>query len=692
MHYHISRLALSAGLLTLAPAQAVAQDNSVLTDIIVLGQKSAPVTDQVNPEAVPLVVPDAANLVARIPGAAINDNGPLSGQVQYHGLTGDRVLTRINGQRFSSGGPNLMDPPLHYAPMVLIDHVELDRSVGPVRNGPSLGGSVNAVLKAPRFGVGLQVDLSAGYRGADNSTLAGGTLGYGSDQVRIGLIASHEQGSDMEFPGGTVASTSFERFNFGTTLGLRSGSHEVTLEYRRQETDPSGNPPFPMDIVYFNTDFFRATYAGPLGDGVGLELSAGHVDVDHLMDNHSLRLPPSDPARYRASYADTATFTGAGALVIDLGDGSLRLGGDYETSTKNVRITNPNNRDFYLQSVNRAQTERYGFFGEWQGSLGPVAGEVGIRHDRHRMAAGAPELGTAVPIMPGMLAMQFASSSREWSGKSSDLAGRFWLDAGPFRPRLVLAHKTRSPSAIERFSWLPTEASGGLADRNIYVGDAALKIEKAWIVEAGFDWEMGNAYARPTVFYRRIDDFVQGVSFDDTVGVIDSAVEMVAAMSGDPTPLRFANVDAEIYGADVDFGVGILGPLRIDGTASWVRGRRRDVEDDLYRIAPPNLRLALSWVANGWNAALEGVGFAAQHHVSRTNGEESTPGFMIANALFGLELTDELRLDGGIENLFDRDYAEHLSGYNRVMGSDAPVGTRLPGAGRSGFVRLSFAL
>ena len=112
---------------------------------------------------------------------------------------------------------------------------------------------------------------------------------------------------------------------------------------------------------------------------------------------------------------------------------------------------------------------------------------------------------------------------------------------------------------------------------------------------AGFDWNGESAYARPLVYYRRLDDFIQGVPFDATPGVLDTPVEMVSAASGDPTPLRFANIDAEICGADIAFGTRLAGLLRLDGVASFVRGKRRDISDNLYRIAPASARVALSW-------------------------------------------------------------------------------------------------
>ena len=245
---------------------------------------------------------------------------------------------------------------------------------------------------------------------------------------------------------------------------------------------------------------------------------------------------------------------------------------------------------------------------------------------------------------------------------------------------------------MERFSWLPTEASGGLADGNIYVGSTDLKIEKAWVGELGFDWQGDVAYARPVIFYRRIDDFIQGVPFDNSPGVINTPVEMVASANGDPTPLRFANTDATIWGTDIAFGTKLSGPLRLDGVASYVRAKRRDITDNLYRIAPANGRLAISWDAARWSLSFEGQFVARQSKVSVTNNEASTQSRVLANLNGHWLIRDGVRLDVGIENLFNTYYLEHLAGYNRITGSDVALGSRLPGGRRSGFARIRWAM
>ena len=689
----VSQLALGLGLAhaCVPAAPALAAEASPAETIVVVAPRSTPLALAAKAEDEPATSPDGAAFIARQPGAALIDNGALSGQVQMRGLFGERILLRINGQSFASGGPNAMDPAMHYAPMVLIDRVEIARGVSPVRDGPGLGGGVDTRLKQVHFGNGKalapQTDISAQYRSVDDSTALGGTAGLASETLRLGVIASWEKGDDTRFPGGRIAATGYERAVYGVHAGLRTGPGELSLEYRRQDTGQSGNPPFAMDIIYFHTDFARITFTGELADGVQLETQAHHTRVRHRMNNFTQRPAPTTAlTRQSDTYADT--FGGDLSLRLGSATRHLRLGADAEAIDKGYRLYNPLTPAFFIHPLDRASSSRLGAFVEWRTGAGPVEAELGLRVDRHRARTGAPRFGPGVPAGPAGLATAFARADRDWSGTTVDAAMRLWASMGAITPRLALSRKTRAPGLIERFSWLPTEASGGLADGNIYVGSAGLKPETAWNAEAGFDWSSGTAYARPALTWRRIDGFIQGVPFDATPGLVNSPVEMVSQMNGDATPLRFANTDAEIWAADIAFGVRLAGPLRIDGVASHVRGKRRDSADNLYRMAPANGRLALAWDTPRWSLALEGQAVAAQERVSATNGEVPSKGYVLAHVYGHWNLRDGLRLDFGIENLFDRSYRDHLAGYNRIAGSDVPLGQRLPGSGRNGFIRL----
>jgi len=688
-------LVAGASLIALGLSPALAQDSEPALQDVIIVTGSAPMSETLSvlrPENLPLEGADATYITARTPGGARIGNGELSGQMAYRGLFGERLNLRVDGQRFASGGPNLMDPVFHYAPAPLIASVVIDRGVSPVSEGPGLAGGADAVFKRVDFASGKAVDvgydLTLGGRSVNESVQAGGVVGAATADWRFNLLGAWEEGSDSEYKDGNIGGTAFERGVFGLSAGVKVGDGEIGLDLRRQNTGPSGNPPFPMDIVYFDTDFARLSYRTPIG---AAELAAAvfYTDVSHLMDNFSQRPAPA-PMRQRATFAYATTKGAEASLGFDWMGGAVRIGLDGEEIDHDVTITNPNNTEFFVTPFPDITLSRFGGFAEWTGSLGPFEGEIGLRVDETSYEAGTAELGTALPMGPRNLAGGFNAAERDGDDTTFDAVARLWTpEQNGLSWRLTLAHKQKMPGYIQRYGWLPINASGGLADGNIYVGDLTLEPETAWIAEAGFDWHSDKAYARPTVYVRQVDDYIQGVPFDETPGVVNSRVEMIASMNGDPTPLVWANVDARLYGFDLDAGYDFDGPLRVDAVLSYVRGERRDIDDNLYRISPPSLTAGLSWEEADWSVTFEARAVAEQDETSVTNSEVATPGYVVLNLYADWQLRDVVRLSAGVENLLDQVYRDHLSGYNRNGFADVAVGTRLPGSGRGVFLRLS---
>ncbi|MFN5902848.1 MAG: TonB-dependent receptor, partial [Novosphingobium sp.] len=334
----------AAALLLMLSAPAAwadeAEPATPLTDtIIVTGQRQSAadpaIADPVDGHA---TAPDAAALVATLPGAALINNGAISGQVQFRGLFSDRLAIRVGGQFFQTGGPNAMDPPLHYAPAILLDSISLSRGAAPVSAGSGLGALIEARLKSVEFGTSDRLtptaSLAASYRSADDGSALGGVAGLTSERVKLNLIASWEQGDDYSIPGGSARDTAHERLTYGLSAGLQTGNNRLTLDLRRQETDPSGNPPYAMDIDYFDTNFARLGFDGIVA-GNRLKIELGYTGVRHGMDNFSQRPAPASTPQYRYSYAEADSLSG----MASLGLGALTLGVDGMATKRLVTIT-----------------------------------------------------------------------------------------------------------------------------------------------------------------------------------------------------------------------------------------------------------------------------------------------------------------------------------------------------------------
>ncbi|MDH3832003.1 MAG: TonB-dependent receptor, partial [Gammaproteobacteria bacterium] len=401
----------------------------------------------------------------------------------------------------------------------------------------------------------------------------------------------------------------------------------------------------------------------------------------------NLRNPPM-PMMTRLNEASSNGYGYRVDVSFPLASGNLMLGSDGNFDSHDATVIDPvNNPAFEVQAFNNVNRNAFGFFTEWNGSVAEnTSMQLGARYNRvegssgdvsHFMAMMNPAINT--------LQTRFNTADKDNNQDNFDLVAKLNHALTPAVNLLAEAGmKSRAPSYQELYLWVPLQATNGLADGHNYVGDLDLDSETAYEVGLGVDWQTRRFYATPRVFYRYVDDYIQGTP------ATDPTVIMVSTANGDANPLQWTNVDAKLYGVDMDWGAGIVGNWRLDGIVSYVRGERDDINDDLYRIAPLNGSAMLSYRESRWWAGVEGVGYAKQNKVSDTNDESKSDSYGLMNLLGGIDVQRNLSISLGIENVLDKNYQPHLSGINRVADSDVAVGEHVPGPGRNYFATLEF--
>lgn len=633
--------------------------------------------------------PDTAGLLKRMPGADVNRNGGLTGIAQYRGLFGSRVNVRIDGMHINSAGPNAMDPPLSYIPHSQLDRITLIRGIAPVSSGAeSLGGTLLVESEDSAFGFSdafeTHGDLELSASSVNEATAVSAGLSQANRRHRMHVRGSLEHGNDIEFDGGQIRPSEHERRSLSLGYGFQHSGHEWSVDLRRNETDESGTPALPMDIIFINSTLANLDYSGRLG-GARIDARVYVSDSGHRMDNHSLR-PPLNPMMLRQTDADSdgLGFTLGSAWA--LGPGELALGLDGHLAEHDAVISDPNNPMFRVDSFNAIERDILGLYAEWTARLAPAWDfEAGARVNRTRSDAGAVfHSMAALNNNIATLQNRFNGAGRERTDTNYDwvLELTHHLSEG-VSLNLGAARKMRTPSYQERYLWIPLQATAGLADGNNHVGAIGLRPETSHQLELGLDWRGARGHFSPRAFYRDVDDYIQGTPSTDPV------VIAISSANGDPTPLQFSNVEARLWGLDADWALELAERWRLHGQFSYVRGERDDIDDDLYRIAPPNATLALTHRRARWSTTLEAVGYARQDKVSETNEETETGGYALLNLAGEYRLDDDTRLLAGVDNLFDRFHREHLAGFNRVRNPDIPLGARLPGPGRNLYVSLS---
>lgn len=655
---------------------------------------------------------DNSDLLRQFPGGNRNVNGPVTRISQYRGMFGAQNNVSIDGLGYIAGGPNWMDSPLSSIPQSLTQSVTLYRGLGSVADiQEGLGGSVAIESRKGDFSqrdgwsnFGL---IEAGY--GTNASSWGGALytGIQNSSNWLDIAISVEQGDDYEYPAGTVAATQYERDQYRLGYGHRFESTDLTLGAVINRTGLSGTPALPMDIRYVDSEQYSLGTESALVNGE-LSFAVNVLSVEHLMDNFTLRPPPAGMNGMPMVRQNLATGDSGGyklAYNMAVGDGDVQLGIDGRWEDHDALITNPMNDMFYITNFNAVERDRIGLFVQSVWSVGEWDLEAGLRYNHVKMNAGdvggnmamMPMMGDmmAGEMMPGemsmsmqemldMLAMQFNNADRsqsenQWSGifKASHQLGQ------DLRLNLGVGRKMRSPSYQERYLWLPMEATAGLADGYTYIGDINLQAEKSVEFTVGLDWSIGEFTVTPEAHYRDVNDYIQGVPSTNQLA------SMFAMMMSGKAPLQYANVDAELYGLDLGYEWEMSSEWAFRGNLGYVRGKRTDVEDNLYRIAPLSSFVALTFSDDNYFVSAESLSASKQDKVSSYNTESPSAGWGIVNLRGGYNFGDAFAISLGVENIFDKAYQDHLAGYNRVAGSDIPLQTRIYGIGRNYYLRLN---
>lgn len=212
---------------------------------------------------------------------------------------GERVLGRINGQRFATGAQR-NGPASALRTSILIDRIRYRPQVA--RRQRALHSAERSMPNWCRRSspTTLLPSSTAAWRASIAASMTAMRWVYpgrtGERATALGLIASREQGHDYRFPGGTADGTAFERNLYGVHAGFPCRRGRTLVEYRRSETDPSGNPPFALDMtISIPTSGCAGRPSGQIAEDVGLTVRLGHVAVRHLMDNQTLRQLPLHP-------------------------------------------------------------------------------------------------------------------------------------------------------------------------------------------------------------------------------------------------------------------------------------------------------------------------------------------------------------------------------------------------------------
>jgi len=688
-----TKISIAIAAIVAIPVQ-VSAEHEHLPTIVVEGSAMRSGTFGTAPDSSGLK--DTASLLKRVPGANVNRNGPLTGIASYRGMFGNRINISIDGANMKEVGPNSMDPPLSHIPAPLTGKLTVHRGIAPVSSGiETFGGSMHVESKKGRFAEGDGIETSGtasmGYGSVDDGHF-GALLGaVANKNHKLYLSGSKEQGRDYKIKDNQKQeNTRYDREAFTTGYGYQREGHEFGINYSNNNTGHTGTPALPMDIEYVKGGLYDANYSWDLGDGYKLKTNIFYQKMRHLMSNTVMR----NGGTTMMDAINNRTEVEAGGIDIGvdmpLFDGILTVGinGDQANHDANSRMidTSTNNGGAGAGAVmntnffNRVERDRYSIFTEWTGDVAEnLVLDLGVRFARTWSDAGmvSTQMNGMNNTATNADAVAFNAADRSRNFNEVDLAVVLrHAVSSSLDVEVGLARKNRAPTYQELYLWTENKATGGFADGKTYIGDLNLDHETAYQFDLGFDWHTDNAYVAPRFFYHYVDDYIQGTA-------------TTKALTYGADTLQWSNIQAQLYGVDLEAGYTLTDNWRVDAGLNYVRGERVNSptgDSDLYRIAPLNGRVQATYEQHGWMGAIEGVFYADQGDVAGYNDEQKTKGYMLLNLRGKYEPYHGVVIGTGIENVIGSQYFDHLGGYTNHTIANG----RVASPGRNIYATLSY--
>lgn len=751
------KLRTLAVLLAALPLASMGQETR-LSPLVV----TAPEADNQAPGSVPVddrgvrqlrpATSDTASLLKDVPGLSLYGAGGVSSLPAIHGMADDRLRTKVDGMDLIASCPNHMNSPLSYLDPSNVGSVKVWPGIAPVSvGGDSIGGTIVVNSPVPTFAAAGQRALVKGeigtfYRSNGDATGANLSATYATESLSLNYAGATAEASNYKAGGNfktapatgrsghtlpldEVGSTAYKTRNQSLGVALRNGQHlvEATLGY--QDIPYELYPNQRMDMLGNTQHRFNLRYLGQFDWG-SLEARAYREKVRHHMDfgadkrywygaasggPAALSGTPCAPisAACAAGMPMDTESTNTGATLkasIDLTQQDLlRVGAEYQ----HYKLDDwwpPSGGGMWpgtFWNINDGKRDRTALYGEWESRPGQQwMTLLGARIERVNTNAGAARGYDPNGMSMGYQkrdADAFNAQGHAKTDNNLDLTAlvRYTQDANR-DIEFGFARKVRSPNLYERYTWstwsMAAVMNNFVGDGNGYLGNLDLKPEKAQTLSATFDWHAADREweFKATPYYTRVTDYIDAMQWD---AASNRAAAVLSA--GKFSVLKYVNQSARLYGVDLSGRMPLaktgIGEFGMKGILSYTNGRNLDTGANLYNIMPLNAKLTLTQKFGGWDNGLEVVTAKAKDKLSEQRNEIRTPGYTLIN-LRASYSWEQVRVDFGVDNLFDKFYAMPLGGAylgqgttmtTQAVGSVPRWGTAVPGIGRSLYVGVT---
>ena len=662
----------------LLPTAAFAEHSLPIEVVEIVGQRQ---DQQLNSEMsshAPLSSPvhDAGALLRSVTGMDAARRGGRGFDPVIRGQSENQINVISDGAYSFGGCPSRMDPPTTYIGFDNFDKVTVIKGNRSVIYGPGgSGGTLIFEHRRPEFtDKNYLGEVVAGYTSNSDIDSYSANIAAGNQDGYVRVFAEKKSSGNYDDADGNTVSSAFDSLNSGIIAGYDlTPDNYLEASYERAEEEDmlyAGNG---MDSPYADSAISRVkwVHSGTWLWLDGFELNLYRSDVDHLMDNYTLR-DRSPMPNGMATPSSSDTWGGRFMGRIETGNTSLRLGVDHMANNRRARAYMDMGKDGTYDMLSAylwpdLELRRTGLFTEMDYRLtARDTVRFGLRYDRFEIDAtkadepvGMMNAGTPT----GLYQTYYGTDAT--SNESEDVGVVLGWDRQLEQDKVFSANLSRSvrhPDSTEAF--MARNAMG-----IIWVGNPDIQAEIHQQLDLTLMGRQGYRQWSATVFWNEVDDYIERYQ------------------SGNATLYR--NISASLRGFELDVKDQLTGNLYGKAGVAYTRGKGEN--GDLANISPLTARLGLTYESARWALGAEVVAADRQTNFNEdVDVNEETPGFAVINIFSNWNPVNSIMVEAGVENLLNKQYVYHV---NRAsVDPFDPTAIRVFEPGRQAWIRLRYEI
>lgn len=609
----------------LAPIVVTAQQGNDAHGLIVHANPKQPTQ--------PIPAVDGAAYLQSIVGFNQIKNGGANGDVTFRGMFGSRIKILTDGTENLGACPSRMDNPASYVSPESYDKITVVK--GPQTVQYAHTGSAATVIfeREPE-----QLTSAKPYRGQASVMLGSyGRLDQNveaavGDETKYARLNANRSIADSYQDGaGNTVPSDWKKWNADLALGW-TPNEDTWVELKGGKSDG--------EAVYAGRPMDGSKFAR---ESLGLHVEKKNISEvikkveaqvdysynDHVMDNFSLRKfnPADGMSMPMASNVARRTLNARVAMTQDWGKLQLISGIDSQKNEHTKRSGSLMSPYQNKARVGDMDFESYGAFGELSYAF----------NDQHKLVTGARVDQAKIDNLATVTERKETLPSG-FVRIESELAEHVKTYAG-------LGYVERVPDYWELFSTKYHQSAGTTF--------ADLENEKTAQFDAGYQYEQGAFKSWASVYAGLIQDYIL-VAYTPT-----GSMGRLEAKS--------RNIDATIAGAEAGVAYQLTDQIQADISAMYAWGENTTDHTALPQIAPLEGRFNLRYVQEKYNLGLLWRVVAAQDRTSYREGNiigydlEDSKGFGTLSLNGTYNIQKDLDLSVGIDNVLNKNYAEHLN-------------------------------